>query len=71
MAADRKVKAGGRERELLGVGLLEPYRHTALRRLAPRLRDHRGREVDAGDVMTAGRELEGEEAGAAAGVRML
>ena len=51
---------------MLGVGLLEPDRDTTCRRLAPRLGEHRGREIDAGDVMTAGRELEGEEAGAAA-----
>ncbi|HEY3115520.1 MAG TPA: hypothetical protein VGK54_02145 [Chloroflexota bacterium] len=69
MTADDEVKAGRRERELLGVGLLESDRGDAeRRRLAPRLGDHRRREVDADDVMTAGRELEGEEAGAAAGV---
>src|SRR3989442_14567848 len=66
MAADDEVKAAGRERELLGVGLLKPDRVAAFRRLAPRLGEHRGREVDAGNVMTAGRELEGEEAGAGA-----
>src|SRR5207247_6401567 len=71
MTADGEVKAAGRERELLGVGFLEPDRDAKLRRLAPRLGDPRGREVDAGDVMAAGRELEGEEAGAAAGIERL
>src|SRR6266496_3416422 len=71
MTADGEVKAAGRERELLGVGFLEADRDATLRRLAPRLGDHRGREVDAGDVMAAGRELEGEEAGAAAGIERL
>ena len=68
MAADGEVKAAGRERELLGVGLLEANGDPTLRRLAPRLGEHGRREVDAGDAMTAGRELEGEETGAAAGV---
>ena len=39
-----------------------------LRRLAPRLGEHRRGEVDPGDPMTAGRELEAQKAGAAAGV---
>src|SRR6266851_313696 len=69
MTADDEVKAGRPERELLGVGLLEPHRgDTAFLRLAPCLGDHRRREVDADDVMPAARELEGEESGAAAGV---
>ena len=42
--------------------------HAALRRLAPRLGDHRGREVHAGDAMAPGRQLEAEKPGAAAGI---
>ena len=68
MAADDEVEAAGRKRELLGVGRLEPDRHAARRRLAPRLGDHRGREVHTGDAMPAGRQLEAEKAGAAAGI---
>src|SRR2546425_3167395 len=69
MTADDEVKTAGRERELLGVSLLQPDRDPAFRRLAPRLGEHRGREVNAGDVMAAGRELEREEPGAATGVK--
>src|SRR5262249_15754840 len=68
MAADDEVEATGGERELLGVGLLEADRDAALGGLATRLGDHRRGEVDAGDVMPTSRQLEAEEAGAAAGV---
>ncbi len=68
MPADDEVEAGRRERKLLGVGLLEPDRDRARCGLAARFRDHGGREVDTGDVMTPGRELEGEKPGAAADV---
>jgi hypothetical protein len=44
MTADSEVEAAGREGKLLGVGLLEPDRGTARRRLAPCLGKHRGRE---------------------------
>jgi hypothetical protein len=64
MTADDQVEAARRERQLLGVGLLEPNRDSACRRFSPRLGEHRGREVDAGNLMTAGRKLEAEEAGA-------
>src|SRR4029077_4359606 len=63
MAADDQVEAAGRERKLLGITLFEADRDVALHRLAPRLGQHRGCEVDAGDTMTATRELEAEEAG--------
>src|SRR2546422_1952765 len=69
MTADDEVKAGRPERELLGVGLLEPDRgDTAFPRLAPRLGDHRRRDVAPDDVVPAARELEGEEPRAAARV---
>jgi hypothetical protein len=68
VASHDEVEAAGGERQLLGVALLEPDRGGTLGRLAPRLGDHGGREVDAGDAMTTRRELEGEKAGAAANV---
>src|SRR5213594_3785590 len=61
MPADDEVEAAGRERKLLGVGLLEPDRDRARCGLAARFRDHGRREVDTGDMMTPGRELEGEK----------
>jgi hypothetical protein len=71
VAADDEVEAAGRKWELLRVGLLEPDRHAERRRLAPRLGDHRGREVHAGDAMAPGRQLEAEKAGAAAGIERI
>src|SRR5262249_56085628 len=64
VASHDEVEAASGERQLLGVALLELDRGGTLGRLAPRLGDHGGREVDAGDTMTTRRELEGEEAGA-------
>src|SRR5207249_10195619 len=61
VAADDEIEAGGSERKLLGIALLETYRDAALGGLAARLGDHGGREVHAGDAMRAGGELEGEE----------
>src|SRR5216683_4119252 len=55
MAADREVEAARRERQLLGVGLLETNRGIVLRRLAPRLGEHRRREIDAGDPVATSR----------------
>ena len=46
---------------------IETLCSTALRRLG----EHRGREIDAGDAMTSGRQLEAQKAGAAAGVEAL
>src|SRR5205823_13544475 len=68
VAADHEIEAPAREPELLGVALVEPDRGRARRRLAPRLGDHRGPEVDAGHAMPAREELEAEEPGAAADV---
>src|SRR5262249_12346283 len=61
----------GRERELFRIGLLEAGGETAHRRFAPRLLDHCGREVHADDMMTASRQLQGEESRAAADVERL
>src|SRR5262249_38338133 len=66
MTAHDKVEAAGRERELLGVGLLKADRDAALGRFAPRLGKHRRREVDAGARMTARCQLEAEKPCAAA-----
>src|SRR5262249_6107357 len=63
-----EVEPGRGERQLLGVGLLEADGDAALGGLATGLGDHRRREVDAGDAMAPGLELEGQEAGAAPGV---
>src|SRR5437870_9448322 len=71
MTAHDEVEAAGWERQLLGVRLFEPDRDTERLGLAPRLGDHRGREVDTDDVMPTGRELEAEESGAATGVERL
>ena len=71
VAADHEVKGRGREAKLLGVALLEADRGGTHRCLAPRLGDHRGREVDAGHAMAARQELEAEEPGAAADVERL
>src|SRR5262245_52964148 len=68
VASHDEVEAAGGERQLLGVTLLEPDPRGTLCRLATRLGDHGGREVDAGDAMTTRRELEGEKAGAASDV---
>ena len=64
----RSNVAGG-EGQLLDVALLEPDRDAELGCLASSLGDHRGREVDPGDAMPARGQLEGEKAGAAAGVQ--
>src|SRR5438034_5567398 len=71
MPADDEVEAAAGKRQLLGVGLLEADRKTALGRLAPRLGQHGRGEVDAGDPMTARDELEAEEARAAAGIECI
>jgi hypothetical protein len=68
MPADDEIKTARREGKLLSVGLLEPGRDTSLGRLAQSLAEHCGGEVNAGDTMTASRELEGEESCTAAGV---
>src|SRR6266436_5711988 len=71
VAADREVEAVGRERQLLGVGLLEADREILLRRLAPRFGQHRGGDIDADDPMTASRQLKAQETGAATGVERI
>jgi hypothetical protein len=49
--------------------VLEADRDPLLRRFAARLREHRAREVHAGHTVPALRELERQEAGAAADVQ--
>ena len=68
MAADHQVEARRRERQLLGVGLLEADCKAALRRLAFGAREHRRGKVDAGHAMPARGQLETEKAGAGADV---
>ena len=53
---------------MLGIGLLETHRQRLRRRLTARLGQHRRREVDAGDAVTAARQFEAQKPGAAAGI---
>src|SRR5215813_14119939 len=71
MPTDNEAKGADLERELLGVGLRKPDRNTERHCLAPRLGQHRGREVDTRDLMTARGKLETEKAGTAARIERL
>jgi hypothetical protein len=69
MAADHEIEACGLNGSCsASASRSRPRTTPPLRRLASRLGDHRGREVDADDVMTEGRQLEAEKPRAAAGV---
>ena len=56
---------------MLGVSFLEADRNGALSRLASRLGEHRRREVNTSDPMTAARQFEAQEPRAAAGVERI
>jgi hypothetical protein len=66
--ADREVEAAGGERQVLGVGLLEADREACCRRFAAGFGEHRRGKIDARHAVSAHRQFEAEEAGAAAGV---
>src|SRR5271169_326760 len=66
MPADDEIKAAGRKWQLLGVGLFETDGSTLIGRLTARLGEHRGCKVDAGNAVSAVRQLEAQKPRAAA-----
>src|SRR5215469_9833627 len=68
MPAYDDIEAGGRKRQLFGVGHFETNSELMLTCLLPRLDNHRWREINADDTMSAGRQFEAQKTGATADI---
>ena len=71
VAGDHQVEARRREWQVLGIGLLESDRSTGACRFLLRQGQHRRREIDAGDAVTARRQFQRQKPGAAADIERL